>query len=157
MADTKLVIATLTEEEKNFVHYLEVMGLPVTRAGELAGITSPGYVAKKPAVIEAREALREIVHARVDITKEDVLEGFKDAIGQAKLLADPMSQIAGWREIGKMMGFDAPREVNIKISADVRTMRRQIQQLADEDLVEMLKADNVVDADFYDVQAQHGH
>jgi hypothetical protein len=89
---------------------------------------------------------------KVDITKDDVVLGYRSAIEDAKLLSDPMAQIAGWREISKMLGYDAPREIKITLSGDVRATRKQIAQLDDASLIELLGAGNVIDADFYVVK-----
>lgn len=138
----------LTEAEEKFVYNLEVLGMSQARAAQLAGVASPTQVLKRAEVDDARTKLRAAVRQRAEITKEDVIDGVKKAIDQADLLADPMAQIVGWREISKMLGYDAPREVRVTISADASMRRRQIAQLTDDDLVEMLGADDIIDADF---------
>lgn len=146
-------IQPLTESEEQFVYNLEVLGLTQQRAAQLAGVASPQEVLKRQDIVLARAKLRESVRARAAITKDDVVRGIKDAVDQAVLIADPMAQIAGWREIAKMLGYDAPREVHVTISSDVNQRRRQIAQLTDDALVEMLDASDVIDADFHEVDA----
>ena len=144
----ELLKVGLTEAEQQFVYNLEVLGMTQQRAAELAGVASPHAVLKRTDVVDARERLRAAVRQRSEITKEDVIAGYKKAIEQADLLADPMAQIAGWREIAKALGYDAPREVRVTISSDLNTRKRLITQLDDADLVEMLGAEDVIDADF---------
>lgn len=143
---------TLSEQEQQFLYNLDVLGMTQQRAAEIAGIGTAAYVLKKPEVAAARETIRASLRARVDITKDDVLRGIQKAINQADLLADPMAQIAGWREISKMLGYDAPREIKITVSGDVKAVRKQIAQLDDTDLIQLLGADSVIDADFYPVE-----
>jgi hypothetical protein len=143
---------TLSEQEQQFLYNLDVLGLTQQRAAEIAGVGAAAYVLKKPSVIAARETIRSSLRTRVNITKDDVIRGIKSAIDQAELLADPMAQIAGWREISKMLGYDAPREIKLVVSGDVKAARKQIAQLGDTDLVQLLEADSVIDADFYPVE-----
>lgn len=139
----------LTEAEQKLVYNIEVLGMSQQRAADLAGVASPQQVLRRSDVADARAKLREAVARRVEITKDDVIAGIKKAVDQADVLADPMAQIAGWREIAKMLGYDAPREVRVTISSDLNTRKRQIAQLDDDELVEMLGAEDVIDGDFY--------
>lgn len=145
-------IPALSEQEQQLIYNVEVLGLSVRRAGDLVGMPDPYSVLGRREVAEARERLREEVRKRAEITKEDVVHGIKDAIDQAKTLADPTAQIMGWREIAKMLGYDAPREIKITVSSETRVLRKQIAQLDDDALVELLGAEDVIDADFYEVR-----
>lgn len=146
----------LTEPEQQFLYNLEVLGLPQLRAAEIAGLPgAPTEILKRPHIIAAREQVKQATRARVDITKDDVVRGFKKAIDQADLMADPMAQIAGWREIAKILGYDGAKEVHLHLNGDVKQVRRQIAQLNDNELVQLLEADNVIDGDFY-VAKEHG-
>lgn len=138
----------LTEQEEKLLYHIEVLGFNATRAGALVGIENPQLVLKKPGVQEVRDRMREAVRKKVDITKEDIINGFLKAIEQADLLGEPMTQIAGWERIAKILGFDKPKEV-IVWAGDAKGVRRQIAQLPDADLVKLLEADNVIDAEFY--------
>ncbi len=147
-----LTLTSLTQEEEKFLYNLEVLGLPQQRAADMAGVGNPSALLKKPEVANARETLRAATRARVNITKDDVIRGYLDAVQDAKLLGDPMAQIAGWREISKSLGYDAPREVKITINGTAKEVRKQVAQLTDNDLVDLLGADSVIDGDFYVVK-----
>lgn len=142
----------LTPQEERFLHNMEVLGIPQVRAAELAGVANPTQTLQKPAVAERRLQMRDAVRSRVNITKDDVIVGLKEAIDHAKLTDEPMAQIAGWREISKMLGYDAPKQVNIVLSGDVKQVRKQISALTDAELIESLGAQDVIDADFYEVK-----
>lgn len=141
----------LTPEEQMFLYQLEVIGLHAQRAAEIAGLGSPYYHMKKPHMVAAREKLREAVRGRTDFSREDVVAGFKEAIDQAKVLADPMAQIAGWREIAKLRGYDKMPNININLTGDLEKLNRQMRELPTEQLMRMA-GDNVIDVDFYRVR-----
>jgi phage terminase small subunit len=145
-------MGALTPQEEKFLHHLEVLGVPQTRAAELSGISNPATVLQRPDVAIRRQQMRDAVRARVQITKDDVISGLKEAIDHAKLTDEPMAQIAGWREIAKMLGYDAPKQVNVTITGDVKQVRKQISTLTDAELLESLGAEDVIDADFYEIK-----
>lgn len=139
----------LSEEESRLLYNVEVLGLNVKRAGELAGVSSPNNVLKRAHVMVAQEQLRNALRVRVQITREDVIAGLKDAVDQAKILADPMAQIAGWREIAKILGYDKTPTINVHLSGSAAQIRQQVQQLSTQQLLEMSGNEKVIDADFY--------
>lgn len=140
----------LSQQEQMFLYQLEVIGLHALRAAEIAGIGSPYYHLKKPHMVAARERLREAVRGRTDFSREDVIAGMKQAIDQANVLGDPMSQIAGWREIAKLKGYDKAPSINIHLTGTLDNMQRQIKSLPTEELLK-LSGETVIDADFYRV------
>lgn len=150
LAPFDLTDVDLTQEEQMFLYQLEVIGLHTMRAAEIAGINSPYYVLKKPHMVDARERLRVAMRGRTDFSREDVVAGMKQAIDQASVLGDPMAQIAGWREIAKLKGYDKSPNINIHLTGSVESMKRQIQALPTEELMR-LSGEKVIDADFYQV------
>lgn len=139
----------INDVEREFLYHIEVLGFTVARAAEAVGLRSPSATLMRPEIIEARETLRRAVQQRTNITKEDVVAGYADAIHIARLIADPKAMIAGWGAIAALHGYNAPTktEVNINVvgSEDLRNMK-------DSELVKLLEADNVIDADFYEVR-----
>lgn len=143
----------LSEPETLFLYHVEIVGLPVVRAAELCGIKSPHYLLKKPHMLAARAKFRDAVRGNVDFTRDDVVAGFKAAIDQASIMADPMAQIAGWREIAKMKGYDKQPQVVFNVHGTVEQFKKELQHLSTENLLEIAGSD-IIDADFYRVQ-QH--
>lgn len=140
----------LSDTEQMFIYQLEIIGMPVQRAAEVAGVNSPYALLKKPYIIAAREAARLSIRGRTNFTREDVIFGIHEAIDQAKILADPMAQIAGWREIGKLLGYDKTPNVNIHISGNAEQVKKQLQNLSSDELAK-LSGEDVLDGDFYQV------
>ena len=151
MNDAQLptVSAGLSPEEANFVYNTEVLGLPVKKAVAMSGM-APDRVSK-PHIIQAREQAKRALRGAVGITKEDSIHGIRDAIWRAQLLSEPSTEIRGWEVINKMLGFDAPTRVDVNINETVRVVREQAKGLSDSELAQMLGADDVIDADFYEV------
>lgn len=138
----------LAPSEQAFLYQLEVVGLSVLRAGEVAGIKSPYNILKKPHIVAGREMYRRAVQGRTDFTRDDVIAGMKHAIDQAGVLGDPMAQIAGWREIAKLKGYDKAPNVNINLSGTVEQLTKQLKSLSTEQLLEMT-GQQVLDGAFY--------
>jgi len=80
------------------------------------------------------EAYREIAQT----SREEVIAGIKDAIGQAKLIADPGTQIKGWTELAKMLGYYAPEVKRIDISVNADRARMKLETLPDSELLEII-------------------
>lgn len=71
------------------------------------------------------------------LTREKVLRGFMDAIDQAKILADPVAQIAGWREVAKVCGFYAPEVKKIEFGGSAKAVLDRMQAMSDEELLRL--------------------
>lgn len=141
----------LTDSEQMFVYQLEVIGLSVTRAAEVSGVSSPYALLKRPHILAAREQTRIAMRQRTNFTREDVVAGIKEAIDQAVIMADPMAQIAGWREIGKLLGYDKTPNIHIHATGTVDQIRKQMQGMSIEDLMLQAGDGDVLDGDFYKV------
>lgn len=139
----------LTAEEANFVYNLEVLGLPLRKAADMAGV--PPTVGTAAHIVQARAALKRELRGTTAITKEDVVFGLHDAIGRAKLLADPKAEMMGWKEIGMMLGYYEPQKIDVNLHASVEVLQKSIRNIPTNELVKRLGADAVIDADFYEV------
>lgn len=144
----------LSEPEAMFVYQLEVIGLSTARAAEVAGVNSPYAVLKKPHIVAAREQTRIAMRGRTNFTREDVIAGLKEAIDQAKVMADPMAQIAGWREMAKLLGFDKTPNVHLHLNGTVDQMRRQVSAMSSDELAQAMGNEGILDADFYRVDGE---
>lgn len=141
----------LDEQEQQLLYNVEVLGLSVKRAGTLAGVDNPQGALQRTHVQAAREKVRAALRERVKITREDVVAGIKNAVDQAVILADPMAQIAGWREIAKILGYDKTPNVNVHLQGTLDQVSRQMQGMTLEDLMREAGQMGVIDADFYKV------
>jgi len=140
----------LTAEEATFVYNAEVLGLPTRKAATLAGMDLSQIYA--PHIAQARELAKKAFRESVAFTKEDVVRGMHEAIGRAKLFAEPMTEIIGWEKIAKILGYDSAQKVDINITASVAVLREHVRALPESALIEALGANTVIDADFYEIQ-----
>lgn len=140
-------LSHMTDRERQFaLHVAE--GKTATVAAKLAGFETTHYGAQRflnrKGMPEAIKHLQAKWEKSVHMDRQRVLEGFLEAIEQAKLMADPGVQIAGWREIGRMCGYYAPevKEVNVTLSAK-RTIS-QLETLPDDKLLELIEKDRAI-------------
>ena len=70
-----------------------------------------------------------------------MLNGILDAIEMARVMADPMAMLAGYRDISKMMGYNAPEVKKVEISDTSNTLARKIKSMSDEDLLNVIEGE----------------
>lgn len=140
----------LTDDEASFVYHVEVLGLPIRAAASQAKM--PLHKALAPHVVQARETVRKQYATTLRVTREDVMLGISDAIHRAKILADPLTEITGWKEIAKMQGYYAPQKVDVNLNSSVEALSAQVKRMSDEELLQNLGAGSVVDVEFYEVK-----
>ena len=140
----------LTQQEAELVYNLEVLGLPLKKACEMAGVGI--WLANKPHIVQAREQTKREIRGSTAITKEDVVFGVKDAIDRARIIAEPSTEIRGWEVISKLLGYDAPTKVDINLRESIHVVQQQVRGLSDGELVKLLGAGDVIDGEFYEDQ-----
>lgn len=143
----------LDEAEQQLLYNVEVLGLSIRRAGAMAGVADPNKVLQRTDVAAAREKLRSALKERVNITREDVVAGLKGAVDQAVIYGDTMAQIAGWREIAKILGYDKTPNVNVHIQGTLDQVQRQMRGMTVDELLKASGQTDLVDADFYRVDS----
>lgn len=148
----------LTEQERALVTHTAVYGMSVARAGALLQIDDPVGMISRSHVKEAVEDARRQLQMKTRITKEDVVDGLKEAIDIARTMADPTSMIRGWTEIAKLHDFYSPKRIQLQLSGTAKEIRKEIAQLRDDELLDQLggeeEINDVIDGDFYRVE--HG-
>lgn len=145
-------MAELKDNEREFLHHVEIYGLTPARAAKLTRVENPYAVLKRPEVAAAREALRRTAQQKLKVTREDVIQGLMEAIHDARLLADPMAQIRGWAEVRKTAGLDEPIKVDLTMREGSAKARKQIAAVPDSELLQLVDDGNVIDADFHEVR-----
>ena len=146
---SQLTPSLLTAEEEEYAFNVAVVGLAPKRAAELAGLDY--RKAHQPHVKEAVARYERESLGRLRVTKEDSARGILDAIDRAKIIAEPSTEIAGWREINAMYGHNAPQKVDIRLDATIDVLAKQVKNVPTSELVKLLGADDVIDGDFRDL------
>ncbi len=148
----------LNDQQKAYVD-ARASGLEKTPAAIAAG-----YKGNSPSIateLEKHPGVRDLLQAEqrknaymLGITRETVLQGMMDAVADAKALADPMAQIAGWREIAKICGYYAPEVKKIELSAGAKTVLQRMEQMDDEELLRLAESE-IIDVEFTEVRHDH--
>ena len=130
----------LTTQQKLFVKYWaegDTKGAAALRAGY--NDESPGYrLCRQPNVLAEYQKVKDLYEVAAQTSREEVMEGFRDAIAMATLLSDPPSMIAGWREIGKMCGYYAPVEHKMKVDVSGNIVLDKMNSLSDAELLRII-------------------
>ena len=92
-----------------------------------------------PNILAYKAKFERQYEAAAQMSRQKVMEGFKESIEMAKLMAEPMTMIAGWREIGKLCGYYAPVETRVKVDVSGNVTMNQLTQMTDAELLEMIE------------------
>lgn len=142
----------MDDKIRSFLHNLEVFGMSAKRAADLAGVKDPYTLLKDPEIIRAREEFKQAAQAKAKITKNDIIEMYMEAVQLARTIADPMAMIRGTAEISKMLGFDAPTKLDLRLTGTVQEAQRALLEKSDAELLAIAQEDsNILDAEFYEV------
>jgi hypothetical protein len=130
--------------------YVEARAMGVDMQNAVKTVYGPGMnttdakdLETNPKITAALASERAKNAFMLGMTRDKVLQGFLDAIDQAKMLADPMSQIAGWREISKVCGFNAPEVKKIELTGTAKRIVDRMQSLSDQELLEIANAEDI--------------
>ena len=120
-------------------------GKEIKTAAKLAGYNTNGGEVWRTTSDPNFVALVKKLHSKnermADMSRKRVLDGFLEAIEQAKMLAEPMTQIAGWRELAKMCGYYAPEVKTLNVNVSSQRLLTQLETLSDKDLLELIEQD----------------
>ena len=144
--------APLTEMQRQFVVNLVDHQMSQTAAARAAGAAQPGTAAhdwmRHPKIERAIAERRAEYAAASRVTKKRVIDGFLESIEMAKIKADPLTMIAGWREVGKMCGFYEPTKAKIEVSVQGQVLLQRLNGLSDEELLKLAEGDpNVLEGE----------
>lgn len=107
-------------------------------AGYPAGQKAGDAVEDSPTVQQELAKARAEIAKATGITREQVLQGMKDAADMAQTMADPQAMVRAWAEIGKLLGFYAP-EVKKHLHGLDPASRDAIKRLNDAELLQLAK------------------
>ena len=138
----------LRPDEINFVYNAEVLGLPARKAANMAGMPISRIVA--PHIIQARELVKRELNGHMAITKEDIVRRMDEAVHRAQLLSEPMTEIIGLEKIAKLLGYDAPKKIDINVSATLDVLRENVKSMDDAALARLVGAGDIIDGEFYE-------
>jgi len=72
---------------------------------------------------------------RLQVTRDNVIQGLVIAAEQARVNEDPASMIAAMSEVSKMMGFYASKPCKETTETDCDSLKRQFELMTDKELL----------------------
>ena len=141
----------LTEKQRLFVQYW-AQGDSIPGASRRAGYNDSAAVAyrmvKMPNILALKAKYEAEWQETGQMTRQKVMDGMMESIEMAKLMAEPASMIAGWREIGKICGYYAPVEHRVKVDVTGNAILDRMDSLSDAELLKIISqgAQNAVPA-----------
>lgn len=143
-------ISGLTQDEAEYVYNVEYLQLPARRAALMAGMSLAKINA--PHITQARELAKREIRGTTQITKEDVVWGMREAVDRARILAEPMTEIVGWKEIAKLLGYDTAQKIDINITASIEALQAAVRGMTDAELARTVGTGGIIDVDFYETE-----
>jgi phage terminase small subunit len=132
---------TLTSKQRSFVTALVHENQTKTKSAIIAGYTpqSASGTARDllalPKIQAAVAAERASYAIASGVTKKMVVDGLMEAVDMAKIKADPLAMIAGWREVGKMLGFYEPTKVSMSVTVGGQVLLSKMNTMSDAELL----------------------
>lgn len=131
----------LTEMQRQFVINIGEHGMNHTAAARAAGFNHPtvqgSQLMRQPKIRAAIATAREAYAKASGMTRQKVIDGFIESIDMARIKSDPLTMIAGWREVGKMCGFYEPSKSKIEISVNGKVMLEKLSSMSDAELLQL--------------------
>lgn len=131
----------LTDKQKLFVQHW-AKGDSITSASYRAGYsnTKVAYqLVKMPNILKLKAEYEAQWEATGAMTRQKVMDGMLEAIEMARMMAEPSSMIAGWREIGKICGYYAPVEHRVKVDVSGNVIVDRLNSLSDAELLKIIQ------------------
>ena len=130
----------LTEKQRQFVKFW-AEGDTIPNATLRAGFADDGLgyrLARAPNILALKAKYEAEWQETRQMTREKVMDGMLESIEMAKLMAEPSSMIAGWREIGKICGFYAPVEHKVKVDVTGNILVDKLNSMSDAELLKII-------------------
>ena len=132
----------LTEKQRLFVQYW-AQGDSIQSASRRAGYNDRAAIAyrmvKMPNILKLKAEYEAKWEATGAMTRQKVMDGMLEAIEMARMMAEPSSMIAGWREIGKICGYYAPVEHRVKVDVSGNVIVDRLNSLSDAELLKIIQ------------------
>ena len=138
------MMENLTTRQARFVeHYINCGSASeaARRAGyseRSARVIGPETLSK-PAVMDAVRARQSAVAEQLEISRDQVIAGIREAIELAKAQGETATVISGWRELGRICGYyDKDRETKVSINITAKRMIDQLETMSDAELLKLV-------------------
>lgn len=145
----------LTDKQAQFIENKVDRGMSDRGAAKAAGYADKAAARNllstpkvEQALAERREAYQEVVQ----MSRKRVMDGLLEAVDMAKIKSDPLSMVAGWREIAKICGYYEPTKVQVDVSVNGKMLMHQVASMTDEDLLKLADEASIIEGEFQNVE-----
>jgi len=133
----------LTEKQRQFVKFW-AQGDTIPNATLRAGFSDDGIgyrMVRMPNILALKHKYEAEWIEENQMTRKRVMDGMLESIEMAKLMAEPATMVAGWREIGKICGYYAPVETRVKVDVSGNVVLGQMNSMTDAELLKLISGD----------------
>ncbi len=129
------------------IEAIAAMGMTHAEAAAYAGVkkSTVSQLLKDKRIQRYIQDLQEAQAKRLNIRREQVIEGILESIEHAKMTNEPATQIRGWEAIAKMQGYNAPERHIHDMPDDTKKMLETMRGMGDDEIAKMAEMDNVVE------------
>lgn len=140
-----VTIDGLSPSERAFVEWF-AQGLTQTQSATRAGYANPtssgNDLMHRPEILTAIEAAKSAFHDIARVSREDIVEGLKEAIDMARTMADPLTMITGWRELAKVCGhYENKTKIEVNHTGNVQL--EHLNQKSDAELLKLIEGERI--------------
>ena len=143
--------AQLTPKQLKYVQ-ARASGMSPGKASEFAydGNSAMSRTNEANAAVQAAlRQLRGTCMKRMDVTRDSVAQFFLEAIEMGRVMSEPMTIIAGARELGKMYGLFEPSKTEVTLVGPSGELLQKLNTLTDEQLLKLAaesdEVQNIID------------
>lgn len=140
---------SLSPRQLAFVEQYSVHG-NASRAAREAGYppasahTTSNRLLKNEKIRAVLAARRAETAQRMALDRETVIRELRTAVEVARMKGDASAMIAGWREIGRMLGFYEPEVRRIDVNLDGDRLMQRIRAMTDAEVLRLAGADEAL-------------
>lgn len=145
----------ITDKQAKFIENKVELGMSDRQAALQAGYSDKAMASQlarndkvQGAIAERREAYQEVVQ----MSRKRVMDGLLEAVDMAKVKADPLSMVAGWREIAKICGYYEPTRVQVDVSVNGKMLLHQMSSMSQEDLLKLADMGDALEGEFTEIE-----
>ena len=142
----------LNSMQKAYVNGVVRQGKSKIQAAKDAGYSTARTAIQRlettPKVQQALAKEHKAHEQALDMTRKRVVDGLMEAVDMARVKADPLSMVAGWREVAKICGYYEPVKHQVEVSVNGQVLLNQITSMSDADLLKLADEASVIDGEF---------
>lgn len=134
----------MTPKQRRFVIEYAVDGNG-TAAAIRAGYAKAGAhvtacrLLKDPKVAKALQLSQQRLARRLEITRQDVVNGLLEGIEMAQKAGEAGNVIAGYKELGGLLGHYAPTRTAVAVTAFTAQLISKFEAMTDDELVNIVE------------------